>query len=172
MEVIGSVSGLLTVIGTVTVVAKRLNEVRDKYNNVALNTTLVASQASDFFELQRFRANVSQLSTIRAALQAIAEWRDVDKTSSRPSRQLDEDLAVSLNCCAILISVIDTKLGEAGYTPGLKDKLKHLWLEDTLKEYISNLEGQVRALQLLLTIFQWYNLENKSTLRKRRLTTV
>jgi len=38
----------------------------------------------------------------------------------------------------------------------MKQKIKHLWLEDSLKEYISNLEGQVRALQLLLTIFQWY----------------
>ncbi len=46
MEVIGAVSGLITVIASVTAVAKRLNEVRDKYNNVALNTTLVASQAS------------------------------------------------------------------------------------------------------------------------------
>ena len=49
MEVIGCVSGLVTVIGSVTVVAKRLNEVRDKYNNVALNTTLIASQASEPF---------------------------------------------------------------------------------------------------------------------------
>ena len=48
MEVIGSVSGLLTIIGAVTAVAKRLNEVRDKYNNVALNTTLVASQVGTF----------------------------------------------------------------------------------------------------------------------------
>ncbi len=46
MEVVGTVSGLITVIASVTAVAKRLNEVRDRYNNVALNTTLVASQAS------------------------------------------------------------------------------------------------------------------------------
>lgn len=46
MEVIGCVSGLITAIASVTAVAKRLNEVRDKYDNVALNTTLVASQAS------------------------------------------------------------------------------------------------------------------------------
>jgi len=156
MEVVGTVSGLITVIASVTAVAKRLNEVRDRYNNVALNTTLVASQASGSAVSWRARTNFEQLSTIRAALQAIAEWRSTDQTSSRPSRQLDDDLAVSLNCCAILITVVDSKLGEAGYTPGMKQKIKHLWLEDTLKEYISNLEGQVRALQLLLTIFQWY----------------
>lgn len=140
MEVVGGVSGVLTVVTAVTKLAKSLNEVRDRYNNVALNTTLVSSQ----------------LNSIRAALEAIADWRTTTRDTSRPSQQLDQDLAVSLNCCAILVTVIDSKLGEAGYTPGMKYKIRHLWLEDTLKEYLSNLEGQVRSLQLLLTIFQWY----------------
>ena len=61
---------------------------------------------------------------------------------------------MSLSCCAILIKVIDNKLDESGYTSGLKQKIRYLWLENILKEYISNLEGQVRALLLLLTIFQ------------------
>ncbi len=126
------------VIDSVTKVAKRLNEIRESYNNVALNTTLVASQ----------------LSTIRAALEALYAWRASDRDSTGPSRQLDEDLGMSLSCCAILIRVIDGKLDESGYMPGLKQKIKYLWLENILKEYVSNLEGQVRALQLLLTIFQ------------------
>ena len=138
MEVIGGISGVLQVVTSVSKLAKNLNEVRERYNNVALNMTLVSSQ----------------LSSIRAALEAIAEWRQGAQDGSRPSQQLDEDLAISLNCCAILITVIDAKLGEAGYTPGLKQKIRHLWLENVLKEYLSNLEGQVRALQLLLTIFQ------------------
>ena len=138
MEVIAGVSSILQVIDSVTKVAKRLNEVRESYNNVALHTTLVASQ----------------LSTIRAALEALYEWRASDQTSTGPSRQLDQDLGMSLSCCAILISVIDGKLDDSGYMPGLKQKVRYLWLEDILKDYVSNLEGQVRALQLLLTIFQ------------------
>ena len=140
IEVIGGISGVLQVVSSVTKLAKSLNEVRERYNNVALNMTLVSSQ----------------LSSIRAALEAIAEWRQEAQDFSKPSQQLDEDLAIALNCCAILITVVDAKLGEAGYTPGLKRKIRHLWLEDVLKEYLSNLEGQVRALQLLLTIYQWY----------------
>jgi hypothetical protein len=140
MDVVGSVSAVLTVAAAVTKLAKGLNEVRDRYNNVALTTTLVSSQ----------------LNSIRAALEAIADWRMTTQDTSRSSQQLDEDLAVSLNCCAILVTVIESKLGEAGYTPGIKQKIRHLWLEDTLKEYLSNLEGQVRSLQLWLTIFQWY----------------
>ena len=138
MEVIAGVSSILAVIDSVTRVAKRLNEVRVSYNDVALNITLV----------------VSQLSTIGAALEALKEWRASDRHSTGPSRQLDKDLELSLSCCAILITVIDGKLDDSGYMPGLKQKIKYLWLEDILKDYISNLEGQVRALQLLLTIFQ------------------
>ena len=138
MEVIGGVSAILSIIDTVTRVAKRLNEVRESYNNVALNTALVEGQ----------------LSTIRAALIALYEWRASDRDSSQHSKQLDKDLGMSLSCCAILIGVIDGKLDEAGHKPGLVQKIKYSWLENILKEYISNLEGQVRALQLLLTIFQ------------------
>ena len=138
MEVIAGVSAILQIIDTVTRVAKRLNEVRESYNNVALNTALVEGQ----------------LSTIRAALEALYEWRASDRDSSQHSKQLDKDLGMSLSCCAILISVIDGKLDEAGHKPGLVQKIKYSWLENILKEYISNLEGQVRALQLLLTIFQ------------------
>ena len=137
---IGAVASVIQIVTAVTRLAKNLNEVRESYNNVALNITLVASQ----------------LNSIRAALEAIADWRTTTQDTSRTSQQLDEDLAISLNCCAILVTVIDSKLGEAGYTPGMKQKIRHLWLEDVLKEYLSNLEGQVRSLQLLLTIFQWY----------------
>lgn len=138
MEAIAGVSAILQIIDTVTRVAKRLNEVRESYKNVALNTALVEGQ----------------LSTIRAALEALYEWRASDRDSSQHSKQLDKDLGMSLSCCAILIGVIDGKLDEAGHKPGLVQKIKYSWLENILRDYISNLEGQVRALQLLLTIFQ------------------
>lgn len=138
MEVIGGVSSIITLVSTITKLAKQLNEVRESYNNVALNVTLV----------------VSQLSTIKAALEALHVWRTNDRDDTDRSKQLDIDLGLSLSCCAILITVIDGKLGESGYTPGIKQKIRYVWLEDILKEYLSNLEGQVRALQLLLTIYQ------------------
>lgn len=156
MKVVETVSDLITVIISVTAVAKRLNEVRNRYNNVALNTTLIASQTSGFVMSWRARTNFEQLSIIRTALQVIVKWRFTDQTSSRLFRQLDDDLTVFLNCCVILITVVDFKLSEINYTSDMKQKIKHLWLKNTLKKYISNLEDQMRALQLLLTIFQWY----------------
>ena len=139
MEVIGGVSGVIAIIGGVAKLAKSLNEVRESYKSVALNIQLAAIQ----------------LSTIRDALEAIAEWRLNSHGETQASRNLDATLAESLKGCAVLITVIDSKLGEAGYTPGVKQKIRHLWLEDVLKVYLSNLDGQVRALQLLLTSFQW-----------------
>ncbi|KAL8705633.1 MAG: hypothetical protein Q9201_001270 [Fulgogasparrea decipioides] len=138
MEIIGGVSGTLTIVGSAAKLAKKLNEIRESYNAVALNIQLAAIQ----------------LSTIRAALEDIAEWRLNAPADTRASRNLDATLADSLKGCAVLITVIDGKLGEAGYTPGVKQKMRHLWLEDVLQSYMSNLDGQVRALQLLLTSFQ------------------
>lgn len=139
MEVIGGLSGVVAIVAAAAKVAKNLNEVRESYNAVALNIQLAAIQ----------------LSTIRTALEDIAEWRLNSNNESNASRNLDATLADSLKGCAVLITVIDSKLGEAGFAPGVKHKIKHLWLEDVLKGYMSNLDGQVRALQLLLTSFQW-----------------
>ncbi|KAL8686868.1 MAG: hypothetical protein Q9218_006806 [Villophora microphyllina] len=138
MEVIGGLSGVVAIVAAAAKVAKKLNEVRESYSAVALNIQLAAIQ----------------LSTIRTALEDIAEWRLNSNNESNASRNLDATLADSLKGCAVLITVIDSKLGEAGLTPGVTDKVKHLWLENVLKGYMSNLDGQVRALQLLLTSFQ------------------
>ena len=126
---------MLAVVASVTKVSKKLNEVRDSYSSVALNIQLAAIQ----------------LATIRDALEDIATWRLKVQSETKAARKLDAALADSLKGCAVLITVIDSKLGEAGYEPGFKGKIRHLWLEDVLKGYISNLDGQVRALQLLLT---------------------
>ncbi|KAL9593236.1 MAG: hypothetical protein Q9219_007632 [cf. Caloplaca sp. 3 TL-2023] len=140
MEVIGGVSGVLAIVACVSKLAKKLNEVKDSYDSVALNIQLAAIQ----------------LATIRDALEAIAEWRLNAQAETQASKNLDATLAEALKGCAVLITVIDSKLGEAGYAPGIKRKIRHLWLEDVLKGYMSNLDGQVRALQLLLTSFQWW----------------
>ncbi|KAL8695616.1 MAG: hypothetical protein Q9224_003294, partial [Gallowayella concinna] len=140
MEIIGGVSGVLAVVASVTKLSKKLNEVRDSYSSVALNIQLAAIQ----------------LATIRDALEDIADWRLKVQSETKAAKKLDATLADSLKGCAVLITVIDSKLGEAGYAPGLKGKIRHMWLEDVLKGYISNLDGQVRALQLLLTSNQMY----------------
>ena len=138
MEAIGGISAVLQIVSSVTKLAKGLNEFRERYKNVGLNTMLV----------------VSHLTTIEFALQEIAGLRKQAVKSGERLRELDDGMDVSLNCCAILVSVLDNKLGEVNSSPSTKDKVRYLWLEDILKEYVSNLEGQVRNLQMLLSIFQ------------------
>ena len=151
---VGGAASIIQIIASVTKLAKSLSDVREKYKNVSLNITMVASY----------------LTNIRAALEALHAWRSSDTEETEASAQLDKDLGLSLSCCAILITVIDGKLEESGYRQefGMKQKINYLWLEDILKEYVSNLEGQVRALQLLLTIFQCRTVtEKKQELAKR-----
>ena len=138
MEVIGGISGVLTVVTAVTRLAKGLNDFRETYKNVGLSTMLVASH----------------LKTIEFALQEIAALRKEALKSGERLRELDDGMDVSLNCCAILVTVLDNKLGEANAMPNMREKMRYMWLEDVLKEYVSNLEGQVRNLQMLLSIFQ------------------
>lgn len=139
--VIGGVASVTSLVDCVVRLAKTLNDLREKYDSAALNISLVASS----------------LWTIRAALEAIDAWRNSTKDSSQSSRQLDFDLSISLESCAVLVAVIDRKLGETNLTkPSVFDKLRFVSLDSLLKDFTSNLDGQVRALQLLLTIFQWY----------------
>lgn len=140
MEIVGGIGAIIAIIDSVARLAKRLTEVKEKYDNAALCISSVCMQ----------------LYSMRSALEAIRDWRSNASDTSDLSMQLHEDLDISLKCCATLIDVINNKLGEAGYTVDLKQKIRYLWLENTLREYISNLQSQVGALSLLLNIFQWY----------------
>jgi len=126
------------IISIITKVVKSLNEIRESKRNIGFSTALVPRQ----------------LSSIRATLEALEPLQQFDNVGTEATEQLDKDLRLSLSCCAILVTVIESKLTESGYTPGIgtKDNIRYTWLEDTLEEYISNLESQVLALQLLLAI--------------------
>ena len=136
----GEVDPRLQIISIITKVVKSLNEIRESKRNIGFSTALVPRQ----------------LSSIRAMLEALEPLPRFDNVGTEATGQFDKDLLLSLSCCAILITVIESKLTESGYTPGMetKDNIRYTWLEDTLKQYVSNLESQVLALQLLLAICQ------------------
>lgn len=131
---------MLQTIGSVRQVVKSLNDTCECYNSFALDITLV----------------VSHLSNIQAALEALYAWRVSENSGGEVTKQLDENLDLTLECCAILVHVIESKLLESGYIPGMgiKQDIRYTWLQGELKEYVSNLEGQLRALQLLLSVCQ------------------
>lgn len=110
MEIIDAVSGVVAVVASVSKLSKKLNEIRDSYSSVALNIQLAAIQ----------------LASIRDALENIAAWRLKVESETKAARKLDAALADSIKGCAVLITVIDSKLGEAGYKPGVKGKINHI----------------------------------------------
>ena len=103
---LGSMGALITarsmvfvVVATYSKLSKKLNEVRDSYSSVALHIQLPAIQ----------------FATIQDALETIAAWRLKVESETKAARKLDAALADSLKGCAVLIIVIDSKLGEASY---------------------------------------------------------
>ena len=141
MEVVGAVGSVLGVIGCVASLASTLTALKERYTYAALNITLVSSE----------------LLTVKRALEAIQTWRSEAKSSSPSSQQLDRDLSLTIESCAVLVTVIERKLGETDLTnPTVYDKARFVHLDMVFKDFAINLDSQIRALQLLLTIFQWY----------------
>lgn len=140
LGVIGGVGSVLSIVNSVTTLASNLTTLKERYDYAALNITLVSSS----------------LWTVKAALEAIQAWRSTAKDSGPSSEQLDRDLNLTLESCAVLVTVIERKLGETDLTkPTVFDKMRFVNLDNIFKDFAANLDSQVRALQLLLTIYQW-----------------
>jgi hypothetical protein len=140
MEIVGTIASVASLTAGVTHVATILNNLKERYHYAPLNVTLVAGS----------------LWTVKAALEAIDQWRKTTSDSSETSEQLDKDLTLSLEACACLISVIDRKLKDTNVaSPTVYDKAKFVALDAIFKDFAANLDSQVRGLQLLLQVYQW-----------------
>lgn len=140
MEVIGAAAGVVGLVSSVARVATTLSNLQQRYSYAALNITFIASS----------------LWTTKAALEAIGAWRASSTDTSQSSQQLDIDVDVSLQSCALLVAIIERKLVEMKLDqPTFLDKARFLALDDIYKDFTSNLDSQIRALHLLLTIYQW-----------------
>jgi hypothetical protein len=140
MEAIGTAAGVVGLVTSVIKLTTALNSVRKRYNYAAPHITGITSS----------------LWTIKAALEAIENLRISSKDTSQCSQQLDSDLEISLQSCALLVAVIERKLAETNLAkPTFWDNISFVGLDATCKDFESNLDAQVRALHLLLTIFQW-----------------
>ena len=140
MDALGAVESAGGLIASVAGLAIALTSLKDRYSYVAVHITLVASS----------------LWAVRAALEAVQEWRLAAAGTDRTFQQLDHDVAVSLESCAVLVTVVERKLGETGLTePTVFDKKRFAGLDLMFKDFKAKFEGQVRALQLLVAVFRW-----------------
>lgn len=102
---------------------------------------------------------IGQLSTLKAALNQISEWIDSELNTPK-HEQLVEDLTTALHGCHVLISLLDARVDEFHQDEITKklsplDKVALLWEESETKEYLTHLNNQINALNLLLTAIQW-----------------
>jgi len=140
MEAIAAAASVVGLVSSIARVATTLNNLQQRYSLAALNIAFITSS----------------LWTTKAALEAIGAWRATSTDTSESSQQLDVDLEVSLQSCALLVAIIERKLVEMKLDqPTFMDKARFLALDAIYKDYASNLDAQIRALHLLLTIFQW-----------------
>ncbi|CAG9997057.1 unnamed protein product [Clonostachys byssicola] len=136
----GAVAGLADVIARTVVT---LSDLRNAYNQ------------SDF----RLSALICQLATLKASLSHIAEMvNKSDGNTPSLSLQFCEDLRVSMYGCEAMVSALDTCLAKfhQNETNGLSilGKIEVVLDDSTIDEYLSMLNNQTNALQLLLTTLQ------------------
>ncbi|KAF4625325.1 hypothetical protein G7Y89_g12839 [Cudoniella acicularis] len=96
---------------------------------------------------------ISQLTALRAGLDKISEWMEVEM--GEPHHQLVMDLEVSISCCMMLVSKLDAHAEELQRDANDKlvfwGKMKMVVKNGTLEELQKMVERQTIGLTLLLT---------------------
>ena len=101
---------------------------------------------------------ISQLTTLRAALNQIKEWISTSLDASY-HYQLVMDLGASLESCETLLLFIDGQLTQLDWddsnTLSFESKIKAVLQDKTVRECATHLANQSTALNLLLTALNW-----------------
>lgn len=128
-------------------VAKTLNalcSLRKKYKEASFTVSML----------------ISQLSTIKAALDQVTEWVTTSLVHAPQHQQLVSDLELAVEGCKLMILVLGNhvdrlELSESA-SLGHWATIQDIWDEGSMQEYSSQLGCQTDALNLLLTAFQWF----------------
>ena len=135
-----------SVVGIIDVVAKCL-------------TTLKNLQAQWQFADWTVTAIISQLTTLKAALNQISEWISTDLAAGPQHYQLGLDLEEALESCKTLILFIDGQLSRLEWKDDdsltYQSRLKAVLGDTALKACVDHLHNQSSALNLLLTALNW-----------------
>ena len=152
VSVIGLGGALLGIIDVLTSSVESLRNLQTRYKITHL----------------RFWSVVGQLSTLKAALSQISEMIKSGPFARPHHQQLEADLKVSLDNCGALISVLDDQLqpskGEETASLGTRRKIRFLWEEDSMNEFLDLLNNQINAIYILLTAIQCRSLYEQRNL--------
>lgn len=100
---------------------------------------------------------ISQLSTLNAALNQIAEWISSTLTASPQYHQLIIDLDASLSSSKLLITSMNRHISKLALTDAkalnYSSRVRVVLEDKVTKDCLDHLNNQTNALNLLLTMF-------------------
>lgn len=148
----------VSVIGLTASLFGCVNYITSSINSL-LNLQIKYRQAN--FTVQLF---LGHLSTLRAALKEVDKWISVSLNGFLQHEQLVSDLTTSIEGCQVLLSILSDRIAsldrngmdQDGFESlSIRGKTRLLWAEAESNQYLSHLNNQISALNLLLTAFQW-----------------
>lgn len=126
---------------TVTGMIKSLQELRRHWKEADLTVPLL----------------ISQLTTLKAALNQIAEWISSSLVDIPQYRQLIIDLEESLGSCNDLITFMDHHMAKLAWTETqaltYESRVRVILEGKAIKDCLNHLNNQSNALNLLLTVY-------------------
>ena len=160
VSAIGLAGSVLSIIDVLGRSLSSLLDLQARYNRANLTLSLL----------------IGQLSTLKAALNQISEWIDKSLDTIPAHQQLVIDLTTSLECCKVLILIMNDRMGipESNHGSALTSmgKVQFLWEKQELNEYINLLSNQINALNLLLTALNWLDCKDNLKLTQALLLTL
>jgi len=141
ISIIGTAGALATIIDVLVKTVTVFRELHDQWKE------------ADF----TFINLIAQLTALRAALDKIQEWLNTDV--AEPHHQLVMDLEVSISCCRMLVTKLQSHASELRHktdnTLNFASKMRLIKDNGTLDELQKIIERQTIALTLLLTACNW-----------------
>jgi hypothetical protein len=141
LAIIGSLGAICNLVDAIGKVVSHINDLNSKWKEVDLTLLSMASQ----------------LAALRAAVTKIREWteRGLDETH----HQLIMDLDISIRCCQLLISKLESFFSDlaalAGTQLQMRQKFKVLSGSADAENVQKSIERQTSALTLLLVACNW-----------------
>lgn len=152
MEPVSAIGLSASLIGCIKIITTSINSLlalKTKYRQADLTVQLF----------------LGQLSTLRAALNQICDWITFSLVGVPRHEQLVSDLTISIEGCQVLLLILSDRIASFDRNGvdrdeteflSVRGKTRLLWAESESNQYISLLNNQISALNLLLTALQWY----------------
>lgn len=143
VSAIGLAGSVVNIVGAVTGMIISLQELRRHWKDTDLTVVLL----------------IAQLTTLKAALNQIAEWISSSLVDIPQYRQLIIDLEESWTSCNVLITFMDHHMAKLAWTETqaltYESRVRVILEGKAIKDCLDHLNNQSNALNLLLTVFNW-----------------